>query len=159
VIGKLNYLSQTTRADIVYTTHQFAKYSPNPREPHGETVRYFVCYLKKTCDLGTCFKPERKKFFECYCEADFNGDLNKHLTPYDPSIDKPRSGWIVFYARCPVIRASKLQTQVALSTTKAEYIAMSQSLQDVFPIMFLVQEIWEKGFPVICTKPYVLQGF
>jgi hypothetical protein len=26
VIGKLNYLAQTTRPDIVYTTHQLAKY-------------------------------------------------------------------------------------------------------------------------------------
>jgi hypothetical protein len=35
VIGKLNYLTQTTRPDIVYATHQPAKYSSNPREPHG----------------------------------------------------------------------------------------------------------------------------
>jgi hypothetical protein len=61
----------------------------------------------------------------------------------------------VFYAGCPVIWASKLQTQVALSTTEAEYIAMSQSLRDVLPIMFLVQENCKKGFQVICTKPYV----
>ena len=32
---------------------------------------------------------------------------------------------------------------------------MSQSLRDILPIMFLVQEIHEKGFQVICTKPYV----
>jgi hypothetical protein len=61
----------------------------------------------------------------------------------------------VFYAGCPVIWASKLQTQVALPTTEAEYIAMSQSLRDVLPIMFLVQEICKKDFQVICTKPYV----
>jgi hypothetical protein len=48
-----------------------------------------------------------------------------------------------------------MQTQVALSTTEAEYIAMSQSLRDLLPIMFLVQEISEKGFQVICTKPYI----
>jgi hypothetical protein len=45
--------------------------------------------------------------------------------------------------------------QVALSTTKAKYIAMSQALRDVLPIMFLIQEIKAKGFQVICTKPYV----
>jgi hypothetical protein len=33
--------------------------------------------------------------------------------------------------------ASKLQTQVALSTTEAEYIAMSQALHDVIPTMGL----------------------
>ncbi len=61
----------------------------------------------------------------------------------------------MLYAGCPVIWAPKLQTQVALSATEAEYIAMSQSLRDVLPIMFLVQEIREKGFQVICIKPYV----
>jgi hypothetical protein len=48
VIGKLNYLAQTTRPDIVYATHQLAKYSSNPREPHGEAVLYLIRYLKKT---------------------------------------------------------------------------------------------------------------
>jgi hypothetical protein len=48
VISKLNYLAQTTRPDIVYATHQLAKYSSDPREPHGEAVLYLICYLKKT---------------------------------------------------------------------------------------------------------------
>ncbi len=155
IIGKLNYLAQTMRPDIVYATHQSAKYSSDPREPHGEAVLYLIRYLKKTHDLGTCFKPDQDKGFACYCDADFSGNRNKHLAPYDPSTAKSRGGWIVFYAVFPVIEASKLQTQVALSTTEAEYIAMSQSLQDLLPIMFLVQEICKKGFQVICTKPYV----
>jgi hypothetical protein len=88
VIGKLNYLAQTTRPDIVYRTHQLAKYSSDPRDPHGEAVLYLIHYLKKTRDLGTCFKPNRDKGFECYCDADFSGNWNKHLTPFDPSTAK-----------------------------------------------------------------------
>ncbi len=155
VIGKLNYLAQTTRPDIVYATHQIAKYSSNPREPHGEAILYLIHYLKKTQDLGTHFSPDQDKRFKCYCDADLSGNLNKHLAPFDPSTAKSQSVWIFFYAGCPVIWASKLQTQVALSTTEAKYITMSQSLRDVLPIMFLVQEIFKKGFQVICTKPYV----
>jgi hypothetical protein len=155
VNGKLNYLAQTTRPDIVYATHQLAMYSSNPREPHGEAVLFLICYLKKTQDLGICFKLDQDKGFECYCNADFSGNWNKHLTPFDPSTANSRSSWIVFYAGCPVIWASKLQAQVALSTTEAEYIAMSQFLQDVLPVIILVQEIHKKGFQVICTKPYV----
>jgi hypothetical protein len=116
------------RPDIVYATRQFAKYSSNPREPHGEAVLYLICYLKKTQDLVTCFKPNQDKGFKYYYDADYSGNWNKHLTPFDPSTAKSQSGWIVFYAGFPVIWASKLQTQVALSTTEAEYIAMSQSL-------------------------------
>ena len=51
--------------------------------------------------------------------------------------------------------ASKLQSQVALYTTKAEYIAMSQALRDIIPIMGLLQEMRERGFKVLCTDPYV----
>ena len=61
----------------------------------------------------------------------------------------------MFYAGCPVCWASKLQSQVALSTTEAEYIAMSQALRNVIPVMNLIQEMREKGFQVICTLPSV----
>jgi hypothetical protein len=54
---------------------------------------------------------------------------------------KSRSGWIIFYAGCPISWASKLQSQVALSTTKSEYIAMSQALKDIIPIMGLIQKM------------------
>jgi hypothetical protein len=88
VINKLNYLTQTTRPNIVYTTHQLAKYSSDPREPHGEAVLYLICYLKKTQDLGTHFKPDQDKGFGCYCDADFSGNRNKHLSLQDPSTTK-----------------------------------------------------------------------
>jgi hypothetical protein len=84
VINKLNYLAQTTRPDIVYATHQLAKYSSNPREPHREAVLYLIHCLKKIWDFGTCFKPDRDKGFECYCEAEYSGNWNKHLAPFDP---------------------------------------------------------------------------
>ncbi len=51
--------------------------------------------------------------------------------------------------------ASKLQSQVALSTTEAEYIAMSHALRDVIPVMNLLQEMREREFQVICNEPYV----
>ncbi len=73
----------------------------------------------------------------------------------DPSTAKSRSGWIIFYAGCPVSWASKLQSQVTLSTTEAEYIAMSQALRDVIPVMNLLQEMRERDFQVICNEPYV----
>jgi hypothetical protein len=66
----------------------------------------------------------------------------------DPSTPKSRSGWIIFYAGCPVSWASKLQSQAALSTTEA-------SLRDVILIMGLLQEMRERNFNVLCTEPYV----
>jgi hypothetical protein len=88
LIGKLNYLAQTTQPDIMYATHQLTKYSSNPWEPHGEAACYLVCYLKKTCDIGTRFRPGCTKGFECYCNANFSGAWNKQFAHHDPSTAK-----------------------------------------------------------------------
>jgi hypothetical protein len=73
----------------------------------------------------------------------------------DPRTAKSQSGWIIFYAGCPISWAFKLQYQIALSTTEADYIAMSQALHDVIPIMNLPQEMRERTFKVVCIEPYV----
>ena len=54
-----------------------------------------------------------------------------------------------------IIWASKLQSQVVLSITEAEYIAMSMALRDVIPIMELMTKLRERNFKVICTQPQV----
>ena len=106
-------------------------------------------------NVGIRFSPNPSKGFECYCDANFAGNWNKAGAAHDPSTAKSRSGCIIFYAGCPIIWASKLQSQVALSTTEAEYIALSMSLRDALPIMFLLDKMRDKGFQVICMAPHV----
>jgi hypothetical protein len=65
VVSKLNYLAQTTCPDIMYATHQNAKYSSDPRQLHGKAILYLIRYLKKTHDLGLHFKPDSTKGFKC----------------------------------------------------------------------------------------------
>ena len=50
------------------------------------------------------------------------------------------------FANCPILWVSRLQTEIALSTAEAEYIALSQALQDVIPLITLLTEI-NKVFP------------
>jgi hypothetical protein len=106
-VGKLNYLAQTTRLNIMYATHQIAKYLSDPRQSHGEAILYLVHYLKKTQDLGLKFKPDPKKGSKCYCDTDFSGKWNRAFASVDLSTAKSQSGWIIFYAGCPISWASK----------------------------------------------------
>ncbi len=122
---------------------------------HGKAILYLIHYLKKTHDLGLRFKPDPTKSFECYCDAVFSGLWNKAFAPVDPHISKSRSGWIIFYAGCPISWASKLQSQVAMSTTEAEYIAMPQALCIIIAIMGLLQDMREQNFKVLKSEPYV----
>jgi hypothetical protein len=44
------------------------------------------------------------------------------------------------YANCPTAWASKLQTEIALSTTEAEYIALSTAVCEMLPMIALAKE-------------------
>ncbi len=57
----------------MYAVHQLAKYSSNPREPHGEALMYLIRYLKLTRDIGLRFSPNSNRGFDCY--------LNYQLIP------------------------------------------------------------------------------
>ena len=44
-------------------------------------------------------------------------------------------------AGIPVTWGSKLQTEIALSTTESEYIALSSAMSEVIPFMGLMKDI------------------
>jgi hypothetical protein len=52
-------------------------------------------------------------------------------------------GYVITFASCPVLWCSKMQTKIALSTTEAEYIALSRSARDLFPMRGLLQKLSE----------------
>ena len=54
---------------------------------------------------------------------------------------KSHSGWIIQYTRCPIAWSSKLQTITALSTTEAEYVALSMAMREQLPLINLLKEI------------------
>ncbi len=47
-----------------------------------------------------------------------------------------------------MIWASKMQTEIALSSTEAEYIALSQSMREVLPIIWLIEEVQQREIKV-----------
>jgi hypothetical protein len=62
------------------------------------------------------------------------------------------TGFIITSANCPIYWASCLQTEIAPSTAKAEYIAMSSVLHKVIPLMTLMKEL-HTIFPVHINIP------
>jgi len=58
----------------------------------------------------------------------------------DPISVKSCTGYVITFAHCPIFWSSKLQTEVALSTTEAEYVAMSQAARDLIQMKDLLSE-------------------
>ena len=73
----------------------------------------------------------------------------------DVSTAKSRTGYTILYCGCPLTWSSKLQTQIALSTTEAEYMALSTALREVIPLIQLVKEMGEHGFGTYATVPMI----
>ena len=58
-------------------------------------------------------------------------------------------------AGCPLIWASKLQTEIALITTECEYVSLSEALQIMIPIMHILEECVEHNLLDATFKPKI----
>ena len=155
MVCKLNYLDKGTRPDISYASHQCARHSQDPKKSHGDAIIHLAKYLKGTKTEGLLLNPNPNRSVEVHVDADFCGNFNSNTSSEDISTSKSRTGYVISFAGCPVTWGSKLQTQIALSTTEAEYIALSQSLREAIPIMNLVQELQEQGFSIFSQTPRI----
>ena len=140
VIGMLGYLQQTTRPDISFAVHQCARFSNHPKKTHEAAVKRIARYLLATKNEGIIFDPTNTTYLDCYVDADFAG-LYKVEDPDDPVSVKSRTGYVLMYAGSPLLWHTKLQSEIALSTTEAEYIALSQSMRDLIPSRELLSEV------------------
>ena len=91
-------------------------------------------------DKGIIFRPDKSRGLECFVDADFAGGWNQ-TDPDNAENVMSRTGFAFMYAGCPVTWCSKLQTEIALSTAEAEYIALSQALREVIPTMRFLEEL------------------
>mmetsp|Transcript_41992 Transcript_41992/g.101184 ORF Transcript_41992/g.101184 Transcript_41992/m.101184 type:complete len:1373 (+) Transcript_41992:2978-7096(+) len=155
VVGSLSYLQAMIRPDITMAVQQCARFCNDPKESHAAAVKRICRYLHQTRNKGLCFKPDPTKGLECYVDADWAGSWQDR-TSTDPLSARSRTGYIITYAGCPVVWASKLQTLVALSTTEAEYIALSTSLREVIAVMNLVNELQSLGFQLSIDTPKIV---
>ena len=124
----LTYLQGTTRSDIHMATHQTARFSIDSKLSHERAVHRISRYLKGTNNKGFIFRPKKVKGLECYGDADFTGGWYK-ANASNPEAAMSRTGYMIKYANYPVLWCSKLQSEIALSTIEAEYIALSQSMR------------------------------
>ena len=142
LIGILNFLSASTRPDILFAVHQCARFLTCPKLIHEQAVKRIVRYLVKTRDKGIEAKIDESKGIECHVDADFCGNYHKYRSD-DPTTLLSRTGFIIFYMNCPIVCVSKLQGFISLSTTEAEYIALSHAMRELIPFSGLVQELNE----------------
>ncbi len=100
-------------------------------------------YLLVAKERGIILHPAKDKLFHCWVDASHAGEWNKKDAMDNPDIAKSRTGCVFTFANCPIIWPSKLQMEIALSSTEAEYIALSTATREVVPMLNLMREVKE----------------
>jgi hypothetical protein len=140
VVGMLMYLGTNSRPDIAFSVNQCARHTHNPRESHAKAVKHICRYLKGTATRGLEFTLNGEMAVDCYVDSDFAGLWNQE-DDQDPVSTRSRTGYFLTFGGCPLLWGSKLQTETALSTMEAEYIALSQSMRELIPIREIILEM------------------
>ena len=116
-VGSLMYAMVCTRPDIAHAVGVVSRFLSNPGKEHWAAVKWILRYLRGTSRLCLCFGDD-EPVLEGYTDADMAGDTDSR---------KSTSGFLMTFAGGAVSWQSKLQKCVALSTTEAEYIAITEA--------------------------------
>ena len=120
----LNFLVTCSHPELSFAVHQYARFSNDPKHVHEQAIKCIVRYLigttrsrnKTEIVRGILHKPDKAKNIEAFVNASFAGEWNATWSN-EPSSVMSRTGYVILYGNCPVIWCSKLQTEIALSTT------------------------------------------
>ena len=120
-VGALMHLMTATRPDIAYAVGYVSRFMENPQQEHWIAVKRIFRYLQGTKSHGIRYQPSAKVNFCGYSDADWAGDHADR---------KSTSGFAFILLGAPISRGSKKQSSVSLSTSEAEYIALSLAIQE-----------------------------
>lgn len=141
-VGSLLFLAQVTRPDIQYAVSSVSRFNSNPGRAHWLAVKRIFRYLKGTMDKRLQFhRTVDDDTLIGYCDADYGSD----------TLDRRSvTGYLFLLQGGAVSWNSKKQSTVALSTTEAEYMAMSSATQEAIWLRSLHHELFgEKRMCII----------
>ena len=142
MVGSLLYVAMATRPDIAHAVGVVSKFSSNPTQAHLTAVKRIMRYLKGTTDLGLKYTADSGNLIG-YSDADWAGCLDdRHST----------TGNLFLLSGGAISWMSKKQAVVALSTSEAEYIALSSATQEAVWLRRLLAELGAPNSSVVLME-------
>ena len=119
-----------------------SKFCSRPTETHKTAVKRVFRYLKKTINLALKYSKDGKSVIG-FSDADWGGDRDdRHST----------TGNVFTLAGGAITWLSKKQAVVALSTSEAEYVALSMAAQEAAWLLKLLTDLQIPKEPIIIME-------
>lgn len=136
-VGSLLYAAVVTRPDISNAVRCVSRYMNNPGPKHWAAVKRILRYLKGTSHYQLV-----------YDFSDSSLDLNNIITGYSDSdhagdLDSRRSttGFVFQLGSSAISWCSRLQPTVALSSTEAEYMALTEAINEAIHLRHIFNDL------------------
>jgi hypothetical protein len=142
VIGSLLYLMLGTRPDISYAVTKLSKFCNNPSQEHLDKAMYIMRYLVGTQDYRLTYKHKSNEGLHAYTDSDWAADTIKR---------RSITGYFFKLAGSIICWKSFSQTTIALSSTEAEYMALSDCARQAVWMKTLLSEL---GLSMVATPIY-----
>ncbi|GJV33865.1 retrovirus-related pol polyprotein from transposon TNT 1-94 [Tanacetum coccineum] len=144
MIGSLMYLT-ASRLDLVFVVCMCARYQSKPTKKHIEAVKRVFQYLQGTINMGLWYPKDTAMALTSDADVDHAGYQDTR---------RSTSGNAQFLGDKLVSWSSKNQTSTSISSTKAEYIAMSGCCAQ---ILWMRSQLSDYGFaynhiPLYCDN-------
>lgn len=121
LVGGLLYISQGTRPDISFAVNTLSIFNNNPGKAHWIAAKRVLRYLKATIDAKLQYSMEAPSNFSAFCDADWASNIDDR---------RSCSGYVFMSQGGGISWSSRRQPTIALSTTEAEYMALSSTVQE-----------------------------
>ena len=141
-VGTLLQFVKHSRPDISNAVRELSKSMDYATMEAFEEMRRVMTFVIQTKSCGLKLQPsplsnKQEWSMTVYTDSDWAGDK---------ATRRSISGYIIFLMNCPVIWKSKQQSSVTLSSTEAEYVALSEAAKE---IKFLYQVLQSLGIQVM----------
>ncbi|GKA61462.1 retrovirus-related pol polyprotein from transposon TNT 1-94 [Tanacetum coccineum] len=135
VVGSLMYVMVCTRPNIAHAMSVVSRYMAHPEKEHWNAVKRIFCYLKGISNVGLIYGGEREYLVAGYSVSDYTADLDAR---------RSLTGYVFTIGNLVVSWKATLQPSVALSTTEAEYMALTEATKEGIWLKGLIEDL---GFP------------
>lgn len=144
-VGSVMYAMVGSRPDLAYGVGLVSRYMSRPGELHWEAIKWLLRYIKGASKVCLTYTKGKEFAIEGFSDSDYAADLDRR---------RSISGYVFRVGGNTVSWRSCLQPIVALCTTEAEYIALTEAVKEGIWISGLLEELGykQKKFSVWCDS-------
>jgi len=136
VIGSLLYIMLGTCPDIAFAVTKLLQFAANPSKDHLVKALYICCYLIGTSDYRIIYNGRKQRGFIAYADSNWASDIHTR---------RSTTSYMVMLASGVISWNTRVQKTVALSSTEAEYMSLSDTCRQ---LQWMHSLFYELGMPI-----------